>query len=108
MAQVPRAGWSIFKCQLTQVSSRMREKVTEREMPGVDVLSRLGGHGEAGSWPLARVNAYQQVQGDVRESAREPHASSLQPESTSIRKTKLGTQKTQFYHTTVACKHAGN
>lgn len=55
MAQVPRAGWSIFKCQLTQVSSRMREKVTEKEMPGVNVLGRLGGHREAGSWPLARV-----------------------------------------------------
>lgn len=52
VAQVPQAGWRIFKCQLTQVSSRMREKVKEKEMPGVHVL---GGRREAGSWPLTHV-----------------------------------------------------
>lgn len=55
VAQVPQAGWRIFKCQFTQVSSRMREKITEKEMPGVHMLGRLGGHREAGSWPLAHV-----------------------------------------------------
>ena len=63
MAQVPRAGWSIFKCQLMQVSRRMREKVTEKEMPGMHVSGRVGSRREAGSWPLTHLTCISRYTG---------------------------------------------
>lgn len=50
-------------------------------------------------------NTYQHIHGDVREAARESRASSS---TSSMRKTKPGTQKTGFNHTTVTCRRAGN